>query len=389
MQSLESYHGREQAFVKHRLLETYLQRLFMIMGLYQRSIRYVDCFSGPWQEGSATLQDTSIGIALKIFQKSREGFRKMGREVTFQALFIEKDRIAFQKLQSYLATFSQTGITTEAFYGDFFELRDSILEWCGPNDFTFFFVDPKGWKKVVEIPTLTSLLRRPNSEFLINFMYDFLLRTHTQESFREDMHAIFGEIPDTAGLSSEEKETFLLNLYRNRLKEISPEWGGKPRVVTVPVLYPKIDRTLYHLVYLTRHPKGITVFMDASEKLDLVQRRARAQAKQEDRETRSGQLELFRASEYVHDSEKRSVAAEVKAHWLNKLSTTPHLFGLEELADMLEETGWFEGDFQAAFGELEKEGRAKNLDTKGRRRTKFVHFDAHNNKGERLVKETS
>ena len=67
-----SYHGREQAFVKHRLLETYLQRLFMIIGLHQKSIRYVDCFSGPWQEGSADLQDTSIGIALKIIQKSRE-----------------------------------------------------------------------------------------------------------------------------------------------------------------------------------------------------------------------------------------------------------------------------------------------------------------------------
>ena len=219
----------------------------------------------------------------------------MGRDVTFHALFIEKDRKAFQKLRDHLAGFRQEEVTADAFHGDFFDLRESILEWCGPDDFTFFFIDPKGWKNVVEIPTLTPLLRRPNSEFLINFMYDFLLRTHTQESFREDMQAIFGEVPDTEGLSPEEKEAYLLDLYRKRIKEISPAWGGKPRAVSVPVLYPTVDRTLYHLVYLTRHPKGITVFMEASEQLDLVQRRARAQAKQEDRESRSGQRELFPA----------------------------------------------------------------------------------------------
>lgn len=56
---------------------------------------------------------------------------------------------------------------------------------------------------------------------------------------------------------------------------------------------------------------------------------------------------------------------------------------------MLEATRWFESDLQAAFGDLEREGKVKNLDVTGRRRTKFVHFDAHGNRGERLVRETS
>jgi len=383
-----SYHGREQAFVKHRLLEIYLQRLFIIIGLNQRSIRYVDCFSGPWQEDSADLQDTSIGIALRIFQKAREGLKKMGRDVEFHALFIERNEIAFKKLQDHLAGFQQTGISTSAFHGDFFEPRASMLEWCGPHDFTFFFVDPKGWKNVVEIPTLTPLLQRTNSEFLINFMYDFLSRTLPQESFREDMLAIFGEVRDTVSLSPEQREAYLIDLYKQQLKKILPARGGKPRAVSVPVLYPTIDRTLYHLVYLTRHPKGITVFMNASEKLDLVQRRARAQAKQEDRESRSGQREMFSASSSI-GTEKRTVVSEIKAYWLNRLSSTPRWFGIEELADMIEETGWFESDFQAAFHELEREGRVKNLDATGKRRTKFVHFTEHGNKGERLVREKS
>jgi len=63
-------------------------------------------------------------------------------------------------------------------------VQGEILKWCGNRDFAFFFIDPKGWKNAIEIPTLAPLLRRPNSEYLINFMYDFLVRTHTQKEFQ-------------------------------------------------------------------------------------------------------------------------------------------------------------------------------------------------------------
>ncbi len=95
---------------------------------------------------------------------------------------------------------------------------------------------------------------------------------------------------------------------------------------------------------------------------------------------------MFTASSLI-SKEKRAVVIEVKPYWLNRLSSTPRRFGIEELADMIEETGWFESDFQVAFHELEKEGRVKNLDATGKRRTKFVHFTAQGNKGERLVRE--
>jgi three-Cys-motif partner protein len=306
-------------------------------------------------------------------RQCREGLQKMGHKVTFHALFIEKDKNAFRKLQQFLETIPSHEVVTDALPGDFFGLRRTILDWCG-KDFTFFFIDPKGWKKVVEIPTLTPLLQRPNSEFLINFMYDFLLRTHTQEFFQKDMQAIFGIVPDTNGMSSHDKEEYLINLYKMRIKEIVPAIGGRPRAVTVPILYPLKDRTLYHLMYLTRHAKGICVFMEESEKLESVQPRARAQAKQDRRESRSHQLELF-------------VAAEVKRYWLNNLLTSPRFFGIEELAGMLEETGWFESDLQAAFADLQRAGSVKNLDDKNQKRRKnFVHFHKNNNQGERLIK---
>ena len=376
----ESYRGREQAFVKHKLLEAYLQRLFMIIGLNRDIIQYVDCFSGPWQEGSADLSDTSIGIALKIFEKSREGLTGVGRNVHFRALFIEKDDAAYEKLQNHLVILQQPGITTSSFHSDFFELRNPILEWCGPDVFTFFFVDPKGWKNVVEIPTLAPLLRRPHSEFLINFMYDFLSRTYSQEFFRNNMRAIFGEVLELESLSPEAREAFLIRRYKERLKEISPDRWGKAWAVSVPILYPVIDRTLYHLVYLTRHPKGITVFMEVSEKLEFMQRRVREDAKV--REKGGLQRDMFAASK-ARD-QKNAIIAEIKPHWLGKLSTSATWFGVEELAEMMEETGWFESEFQTAFHELEKEGKAKNIDSTGRRRTRYIHFSDHKGKGERL-----
>jgi three-Cys-motif partner protein len=187
MEIPESYRGREQAYVKHQLLRAYLERLFMIIGQYQSRIRYVDCFSGPWHETDKNLQDTSIGISLDIMKKCQGGLSKMGHEVTLKALFIEKDKNAYEKLNEHLKEYTSVGIETDAQNGEFFNLRDSILQWCGSKAFTFFFIDPTGWKHVIELPTLEQFLKQPNSEFLINFMYDFLVRTHTQESFKDDM----------------------------------------------------------------------------------------------------------------------------------------------------------------------------------------------------------
>jgi hypothetical protein len=239
---------------------------------------------------------------------------------------------------------------------------------------------------VVEVPTLKPLLQRPKSEFLINFMYDFILRAHTQKEFGKDMGAIFGEVPETCGMHSKEREIRLLTLYQQHLKTHMPGIGGRPRSAWVPILDPAKDRTKYELVYMTRSAKGIQVFMDASDKLDLVQRQVRARTKQERTEEKTRQGSLFGAEVMIQESDDRIDLEVVKNYWTKKLLQGPQCFGIVELADMLEETGWFESDLQKAFGELLSEGKVENLDAAGKRRSRFVHFDAGRNKGERLRK---
>jgi len=385
MQISEHYKGREQAYFKHSLLKAYLERLFMIVGQHQKNICYVDCFAGPWQEKSEGLEDTSIAISLKIIQKCREGLKKLGNNVHFKALFIEQDQKAYEKLENFLESKRECGIETKSFRGDFFSLRSDILSWCGRDSFAFFFIDPTGWKRAVELPTLEPLLKRPNSEFLINFMYDFLLRTHTQKTFENDMCQIFGEVPDTTSMTPEERERYLVTLYRANLKSVMPTGDGRPRTACVKVLKVLKNRTLYHLVYLTRHAKGITEFMEASQGLHLVQRKVRAQAKQETRINKSGQGELFAAHEQVTEKDGHVDLSMVKEYWLSHLTKRPVTFDRERLADMMEETGWFANDFQQAFKELEKDDKLKNLDAKRARPVNAVNFE----KGERLIKINS
>ena len=117
MQIPEHYKGREQAYFKHRLLKAYLERLFMIVGQYHKTICYVDCFAGPWQEKSDNLEDTSIAISLEIIRKCCEGLKKLGKNVQFKALFIEQDQKAYTKLESFLEGKTQR------------RNRDSAIAW--------------------------------------------------------------------------------------------------------------------------------------------------------------------------------------------------------------------------------------------------------------------
>jgi three-Cys-motif partner protein len=379
-QKSNQYKGREHSGIKHYLLESYLERLFMIIGQHERRICYVDCFAGPWKESDENLSGTSISLSLDVMHKCRDSLLKMGKSVEFRALYIEKGIRAYKKLDAYLKEIRLNGITTHAMNGEFHELSDNVLRWCGTRDFAFFFIDPKGWKNAIEIPTLTPLLLRHRSEYLINFMYDFLNRHFILEQFQKDMEAIFGEIPDISNMLPKQREDYLIQRYLNSLKSIPANNTDRLRSAYVSILDPVKERTKYHLVYLTRHPLGIVKFMDASEKMNIVQKTVRARTKQQHRIDTSGQEEMDFIEVETANIDDTVNMETVKQYWLDKLPTIPREFSIENLADMLEETNWFEKDLQQAFNELIDEGKAVNLDMLSKRPKKPVHFD----KNERL-----
>lgn len=153
------------------------------------------------------------------------------------------------------------------------------------------------------------------------------------------------------------------------------------RAAHARILDPQKDRTKYHLVYLTTHPLGLIEFMEASEKLDLIQKQVRADTKQRARDEKTRIHDMFGASDQTAGHEDHVDISEVEKYWLQALRPDPKLFGEKEFADMLEETDWFPGDLQRALGNLMKRGVVENLDTRGIRRSKFLHFEKN---GERL-----
>ena len=380
-----AYLGREQAYVKHRLLEAYLEKLLMIVGMSAQQLginelAFVDCFAGPWGDETKSLDSTSISISLRVLSRCRQGLLKNGIDLTFRALYIEKDHGAFERLKQFLSTRAPDGVLAEPLEGDFVDLIPSIVEWS-QDSFGFFFIDPTAWRPV-SIGVLQPLLERPQSEFLINFMYDFANRAASMVDMRAQIEELLGEVPDIENLEPAVRERMLVGTYRRNLMRLiptQPKW--RARSAYARVLDPVKNRPKYHLVYLTTHPRGLVEFMEVLEDFDLIQKKVRAETKQRQREERSRMQQLFDDADQVREEEGHVTLEQVEQYWCRYLSKGQRRIGYAEFADILEKTDWFPGDLQRALGNLIRNNLVRNLDATNPRWTKFVHLEKD---GERL-----
>lgn len=380
----DAYKGREHSLIKHELLRGYLEVLLSIVGVSGvRKFTYVDCFAGPWGDDTDSLAGTSIAISLEILAKVRETLEKVHgvQKLEFRAIYVEAGKRRYQRLSEYIDKNCPKGIDCHALHGDYSVLQDDILRLCGEQSFAFFFVDPMGWLDV-GIPKLAKLLRRPKSEFLITFMYDFLNRAIGMADYREQVYQMLGKLEgkdyeQLDRMSPPDRADWVVRKYREQLKANMGPGGNPARAFHADVLHKAKERVHYHMVYLSRHHKGIVKFADASEKVESLQKIVRAQNKLDSSKQRS-----FFTAEYMveHEASTTPNLGDVKAYWLKQLSDQPMQYDEARLADMLEETGWLTRDFQDAFRELLVENKVENLDGGTRRPKHPIHF----NENERL-----
>jgi three-Cys-motif partner protein len=343
----KAYEGREHSVVKHALLKGYLEKLLFIMGMTGiQEIAYVDCFAGPYKDESSDIQATSIAISLGILNKVREALATNGNYITVRAIYVEEKKSSFNRLKDYLDNNCPSGIQAFPIHGDYAEKTDEILQRCGNNSFAFFFVDPLGWTDV-SIPRLGKLLNRPKSEFLITFMYAHLNRFVEKTELSKQVFEMLGTLSDAdyqkiQSLSPKDREEFIVQKYREQIMAaMGPDGARRSRTYSAVVKDKDKERTKYHLVYGTRHWKGIIEFATQSDKAELIQRVVRIQVKQNADPNRS----LFQPEEEAeHFDDARVDLAEVKHYWLKELSDKLAAFDEEKLADMLEETGWLISD---------------------------------------------
>ena len=295
----ELYEGREQTRIKHVVLGKYLERFTIIVGKSWDSVTYVDCFSCSLNVRSDALEDTSFAVALGKLRSARLTAQKVfNRTLAIRCLFLEKNPDSFARLKDFSK--KQSDVEILPLNADFESAIPEILNFVGrggSQTFPFFFIDPTGWKGF-PMQAIKPLLCLRKCEVLINLMTSFIPRFIEREdgSLKEGFVDLFGDdsyldqIRDKTGW---EREAALVLHYKRKISET----GGFPYVPVIVVPKPGENRTHFHLVYATRHIRGIEVFKAAEREALKILGQVRGDAKRRKREGRKGQGELFGGAE--------------------------------------------------------------------------------------------
>ena len=279
MTDLSLYKGREQTAIKHEIFGKYLLRFACIVGGQWESITYVDCFSGPWKEKAADYSDTSFGIAIEHLKSARDAvYKTKDKKLKLRCFFVEKEADAYERLERHAAQHRGPDLDIVTFKGEFENAIPDIIKYVhagGPHTFPFFFIDPTGWTGFA-MDRLLPIFALPRVELMINFMTAFVSRfCKTDDSFAD----LFGfdVRPRLAELKGIDRDDAAVAAYMDTLRTR----GKFDHVVPAIVLKPGEDKTHFHLIYATRHRKGLEVFKEAEKSAVGVMNKLRAEVKVE------------------------------------------------------------------------------------------------------------
>lgn len=258
------YHGREQSYLKHLVLEKYLDQWAHKLGSTARydttRLWYVDTFAGPWNQRTSELRDTSFAIGLNALESAARTWRERGLTLEICALFVEKDESAYAELERYLSA-RQSDVKTKALRGEFGEHCDEISKMLG-SDPAFIFVDPLGWKGAA-MRYIAPLTRNGPRDVMINVMFDHLNRQKDRlvEHIRDQMRDFFGL--ESSDLPSGLNEDKLFEFYRAQLKLKC----GLQYAADLIVPHPMMDRAKFHLVVGGKNKAVIEVFREVERRV--------------------------------------------------------------------------------------------------------------------------
>ena len=301
MVSLEHYADREQSYVKHVFLESYLERLVHKTASVNSHIIYVDGFAGPWQSANEKFEDTSFGIALSALRRAKAYWKEKKSDLRMTAYLVERDGNAYKQLASIQSRFPD--VTIKTYNDEFLTVLPIILRDIPSDAFAFFLLDPKGWG--IPLCKIEGLLKRPNSEVIFNFMFDFINRAASMKDslvvagldelipFGDWRRKLY-EAEKAGQVTSRQRKAILVEAFAQSLKKL----GNYEYVAETTVLRTVKDRPLYCLFYATRHPKGIEVFRDCQVAALKEESKTRAATKIKHTTSTTGQGEIF---ESLHD----------------------------------------------------------------------------------------
>jgi three-Cys-motif partner protein len=273
--------GREQAYVKHSLLNDYLPELAYRIGRTWDSLAYIDGFAGPWQTHDQDHADSSFGVAIEALRRSQEGLREAhGQKLHVNCVLVEKDNGAFAELERFAATETSPEFEVHALHGEFVQKIPSIellAKGEGKNPFKFVLLDPTGWADI-PMDTLKTLLANRPCEVLINLMTRHIIRFLEQPDRGNSFRGLFGR-PGVVEVLREtppdQRVERAVQEYSLSLKELC----NFKYVSSAVIMEPQQEAVRYYLVYATNHPRGVEVFKAAENKAAKIQDNVRQESR--------------------------------------------------------------------------------------------------------------
>jgi three-Cys-motif partner protein len=263
---LEPYRGREQSFIKHDFLTRYLQAAaYKILQGRSPTFNFVDAFAGPWSVTAEDCSDASFDQALRTLEAVRADLGKRGVPgLKIRFCFCERRQEAVARLRDYAEKHSRFEI--HVFPGPFEDNLNGIANACR-DGFTFTFIDPTGWD--IRSEPVFEFLRAARGEFLLNFMAEHVNRhagfSQVAASFGRfladpDWQGDFNTLP--AHLSNEQR---VLILLKRKIKSSE----AATYLPDMTILKPRENRRKMRLILGTHSSRGLEVFRDVHEKVEL------------------------------------------------------------------------------------------------------------------------
>jgi three-Cys-motif partner protein len=263
---LAQYRGREQSFIKHDFLTRYLQAAaYKTLQGRSPTFNFVDAFAGPWSVTADDCSDASFDQALRTLEAVRADLGRRGvAGLKIRFCFCERRPDAVARLREYAEEHSRFEI--HVFPGSFEDNLAGIAGACR-DGFTFTFIDPTGWD--IRSEPVFEFLKAARGEFLLNFMAEHVNR-----------HAGFSQVAGSFGrfladpgwkdefnalpahLNNEER---ILLLLKRTIKGS----GAATYLPDMTILKPRENRRKMRLILGTHSRKGLEVFRDVHEKVEL------------------------------------------------------------------------------------------------------------------------
>ncbi|MBT4710837.1 MAG: three-Cys-motif partner protein TcmP [Alphaproteobacteria bacterium] len=378
MKPPEFYEGREQTYLKHFFLEKYLERVAYNILSFRNEFVFVDGFAGPWKSSNDALEDTSFVIALDQLRKIKDAKETQGKTAEMRCFFNEKNSTAFRELRK--AAQSVTDIAVTATCQDFEELVPEIIRFIGKS-FSLTFIDPTGWTGF-SLNMIEPLLRLPG-EALINLMFDHVNRfiESPNSTTAKSLDALFGDSDwyqevERKCMEGEDREDAILAVYCERIRTS----GNFEHVTSTRVLKPLSDRSYFHLIYATRHWKGLVEFRNVEKQAIDEQERVRDGAKLASKVAHTGQTEMFGTESGrvgpPSYAQKRTRQLELAATKARRLIAGAGVVKYEALlGEILEMPLVWESDIKAWLQDWVRDGTIRLPDLRGRERTPKTGHD--------------